>query len=984
MQITRHTFSKVMFSAIMAVYVFSGNVYGRSIYSITTCDGINNSTITAYGTQGERIVYQIDTGIDKGSIGLAIDPDSETLFATYDNFFSENQIVLINAKTMQQIKSIPVSNELAGIVYDRSRQKIYTVGRQDNKLYVYLWNPITQTLMLENGTYKILENIAPFEYGAYGLAFDEDNDILYVTDRTNTVKYYDSNDPNFGYLGSVPITFNGVYPVAIGVDLYNDGQGTKCLYTGAWMHQTQNIYLVRTDISDINDPCSTYKDTEAGVLGIAVDKATGLIYITASGYWGQKIEVYNDSTFPTDPCYFDANDIGVPADIIVRGDVSYKPPFPMLTLVKEDNIDGCVETNDEIIYTIAYDANGDSGTSVVITDYLPYEVNYISSDGNYNDVLHTVTWNIGTLSPDESNSFTLTVQVKELSELQGIISNYCEIEGDQYCSFDTVITDVNSPIIYVDVNADGSNNGLSWYNADPSLQSALEKVELWNANQIWVAEGTYQPTKRTDIQEPYSATFQLLNGIAIYGGFPSGGGKRNRLEHETILDGDMDPFGVYYVVLAVDVNEATILNGFTVKKGMLGGIECRNSSTKARIINCNIADNSGYGIKCWYDAEPNIINCKIERNDDSGIRCQDASPTIINCEIANNGQISTGGGGGGIYCESDASPEITNCIFYGNSAASGGGICNSYSSPTITNCTFTKNYAFGPGMYNMGFGGGILNYYSSPTITNCIFWANWAEADPDANEIYNDLCNPDVNYCDVQGGWGGDDNIDVDPCFYEPDANNHHLKGISRCIDAGVNEWPGITLPDIDIDGQGRIIDGDVNDSNIVDIGADEYYWRPPDFSADGIVNFIDYAMFALAWRKGPNDTGYDDMYDLNDNNSIDYADLNVFCEDWLTETDWYELSKSIWMGMGGGMGRTMGEELVFTEVDYSSAVAEPSPSQRGEGEQKQPEELTELEIEMILKWLDELWLNPEIRKAIDEDAWLKFIESIKQVLLDY
>jgi len=222
---------------------------------------------------------------------------------------------------------------------------------------------------------------------------------------------------------------------------------------------------------------------------------------------------------------------------------------------------------------------------------------------------------------------------------------------------------------------------------------------------------------------------------------------------------------------------------------------------------------------------------------------------------------------------------------------------------------------------------------------------------------------------------GGDDNIDEDPCFYEPSEDNYHLTGDSPCIDAGVNE-PPVTLPDIDIDGQGRIIDGDGNDSNIVDIGADEYYWRPPDFSADGIVNFIDYAMFALAWDTNSTDPGYDDMYDTNDdNNLIDNNDLAFLCDNWLTEADWYDMAQYTMMGMG------MGEELVFTEGFYETAAAEPSPSQRGEGEQKQPEELTELEIEVILKWLEELWLDPEIREAIDEDAWLKFIESVESEL---
>jgi hypothetical protein len=38
-----------------------------------------------------------------------------------------------------------------------------------------------------------------------------------------------------------------------------------------------------------------------------------------------------------------------------------------------------------------------------------------------------------------------------------------------------------------------------------------------------------------------------------------------------------------------------------------------------------------------------------------------------------------------------------------------------------------------------------------------------------------------------------------------------------------------------------------------------------------------------------------------------------------------------------------------------------------------------ELSFEELLKWLAEIWLDPEVRKVIDEDAWLKFVESLRQ-----
>ena len=32
-----------------------------------------------------------------------------------------------------------------------------------------------------------------------------------------------------------------------------------------------------------------------------------------------------------------------------------------------------------------------------------------------------------------------------------------------------------------------------------------------------------------------------------------------------------------------------------------------------------------------------------------------------------------------------------------------------------------------------------------------------------------------------------------------------------------------------------------------------------------------------------------------------------------------------------------------------------------------------------MLDWLAEIWLDPDVRKAIDEDAWRRLVESLKK-----
>jgi hypothetical protein len=62
----------------------------------------------------------------------------------------------------------------------------------------------------------------------------------------------------------------------------------------------------------------------------------------------------------------------------------------------------------------------------------------------------------------------------------------------------------------------------------------------------------------------------------------------------------------------------------------------------------------------------------------------------------------------------------------------------------------------------------------------------------------------------------GDGNIRIDdPLFSDKDTGDFHLKASSPCIDSGDNSAED--LPNTDIDGDARIING------TVDIGADEY-----------------------------------------------------------------------------------------------------------------------------------------------------------------
>ncbi|UCE67846.1 MAG: right-handed parallel beta-helix repeat-containing protein [Candidatus Zixiibacteriota bacterium] len=167
-------------------------------------------------------------------------------------------------------------------------------------------------------------------------------------------------------------------------------------------------------------------------------------------------------------------------------------------------------------------------------------------------------------------------------------------------------------------------------------------------------------------------------------------------------------------------------------------------------------------------------------NHGGGIYCSESDPAISNNIISSNSVNSFGGGI--LFLES--SSIFNNNLVTGNSANQGGGICCMGSNPTMINNVLTGNTG------NSSGGGIHCTLESNPAIINTILWADSA---PTGIEI--DLDNsstPSVSYSDIQGGWSGYGNIDIDPLFRDPSSGDFHLMSMacgdsadSPCIDAG-------------------------------------------------------------------------------------------------------------------------------------------------------------------------------------------------------
>ena len=307
------------------------------------------------------------------------------------------------------------------------------------------------------------------------------------------------------------------------------------------------------------------------------------------------------------------------------------------------------------------------------------------------------------------------------------------------------------------VKVGGTGDGSSWEKAAGRLQAAINASSA--GDEVWVAEGTYQPDSLIKKTKKTTNAIFLKDGVSLYGGFAGNetskdaramknGGKAYEFVHETVLNADDDVADSWVREIAGSTTYRYTWKQETASNGTQQVIGTKGNSTHLfystavfaqpttingftlRGANANVANAKPSGAAVYARGNVHVSQCRVlecsayfsaESTGDinsygGGVYVAgtaDNKASVTDCYFARTYSHSSYGQGiGGALYASAAT--VSNCEFKDCVADDGGGGVAAFNSQ-VTGCTFTDCYASSGGAAYVGSG----STFEGNTVLGC-------------------------------------------------------------------------------------------------------------------------------------------------------------------------------------------------------------------------------------------------------------------------
>jgi len=395
-------------------------------------------------------------------------------------------------------------------------------------------------------------------------------------------------------------------------------------------------------------------------------------------------------------------------------------------------------------------------------------------------------------------------------------------------------------------HANNSGDGINWLNEGSSVYSRFDGLVIenchiarcdldgiWGWSEYWARDNWY-PNLNVVIRG------NLVEDVGLHGIVPIG--CDGALVEYNVLDGAVQLYGSGCGIWPWSCDNTIVQ--FNEARDILGSWD-------------------GWGFDSDWNSQNNIFQYNYSHDNEVGFMLV-CSPAKETWNIGTIGTIVryniTENDGWGVSDHSPATFRIIGACedtyVYGNTIYLGASLDiplldlgYSWGGAWASGNYFHNNIFYVDGQASYAFGSSANNVFA-----NNVWYGNHVSPPSDPNAITADpmLVNPN-------SGGGGIDTL-----------NGYRLLAGSPCISAGA----GVA------DNGGRDFWGyTVPSARGFDVGAHQFYC---DFNNDIAVNFLDYTGLARSWQRSSGHPDYNDIYDVNDNDTIDGIDLKLFSDDWL------------------------------------------------------------------------------------------------------